>query len=111
MISKIIHYLFVEHFDFTVPTLLALFSIWLACYFWRNPISTDFKPAHLITDTESKIKYEVGHDYKGWKIRRTNYDINGNLITSIKSSASIENNPHIKIAPQTLQEIKLLKFD
>lgn len=92
---------------------LALFSIWLSYWFWKNPIDISFKSERTLIEnegTENEIYYKVGKDHSGWMIEKIiiNDTTSGN---KFRSFASAKNNPSINKTPETLNDIKGLHFD
>ena len=102
--------LLIENLEW-ISLAVALFALGISCWFWKNPISTDFINDSIIEDDKGDVKYVVGHDHKGWKVKRLNYDENGDLRKNIKSWASKQNNPKIKESPQELPELDKLLYD
>jgi hypothetical protein len=100
----------ISHLDI-VSFFVGVFSIFLGYWFWRNPISTDFINESIVEDQKGNIKYIVGHDHQGWKVKRLNYNENGELKTNIASWANRKNNPETKsVLPKTAQ-LDNLNFD
>jgi len=100
------------HLDI-VSFVLALFSIALSYWFWRNPTDVDFRDKILFRDRNGEIKYVVGKNYKGWIVKRINSDaLNGSTL-KIKpvAYATIKNNPGIKKSPDTLEELERLNYE
>ena len=103
-----IYFEILSHVDL-ISFVLSIFSIILGYWFWKHPISTQFQNELPIYDGDN-IKYIVGHDNYGWKIKRVN-DTDSDSDINIVSWASLKNNPNIKVPPKTLSEIDLLYFD
>lgn len=100
---------FAGHENYSVS--LTMFSIWLAYWFWKNPIDTAIKDKHVFLDKNGDVKYVAGTNHKGWIVQRINLMENRSLGQKIKSSATIKNNPGIKSIHQAFEELEKLNYE
>ena len=105
----ILSFIFISHLDL-VSLILSLLSILLSFWFWKNPISTNFKAKSLCYKEDNFIKYVVGVNNKGWIIKKINRDISNSTILA-PTFATNKNNPNIKIPPTTIEELDNLNYE
>jgi len=78
---------------------LALFSTFLAIYFWKNPIDTNKKTSRILEDQDNNLTYLISRDHKGWLVSKIiGGDIDG---TAFKHVADKRNNPNVNIDKHT----------
>lgn len=87
--------------------ILSVFAIWLAYYFWKNPIES--KTLRYVEDEENEIHYAVGKKGKKWFVEKK-FLKNVSNGAAFKFIADIENNAKLKNAPNNLIELRKLNY-
>jgi len=97
-----------------ISFLLALFSIVLSYWFWKNPIEIKVKTVKVLEDVlknGDSVTYKIIINNRGWSIEKiTEIEIE-NELKFIKLYASRKNNPSIAFPPESIEEIRMLSFN
>lgn len=88
--------------------ILSVGAILFTYYGWKNPIDTNIKSRRTIKETDD-IFYKIGVNHKGWLVEKIDTSV---VLENkpFKYIANKNNNPSLKEAPKTLEDVKKLNF-
>lgn len=100
--------------DFFIEQWFAIFlfliSVYIAYWFWKNPIDTDVRNWKMHWD--GNTVYKIGENYKGWTATKQNLDdVYNNEGNPLVLYATKRNNPGIKNVPDKMDELKKLNYE
>ena len=98
--------------DFFIEQWFAIFlfliSVYIAYWFWRNPI--EIKELNKVFFEDGNTRYISAINHKGWIVRKVIHE-NAKKRLPWKFCATKRNNPGIKNAPDNIDELKKLNCE